>query len=84
MTTTITLDDKARGSFRKFGGRPGQKFIARTDGPSIVLEPVEAENDAGDDWKPTMTLSDLYRNPAELPEGFGKRMPREKVRRVML
>ena len=82
MTTTITLDDKARGSFRRFGGKPGQKFTARTDGPNIVLEPVEAEDESGDDWMPTLTVPELYRATTELPEDFGKRMPTEKVRRV--
>ena len=84
MVTVFKLDDKARGSFRKFGGKPGQKFKARTDGPNIVLEPVDAEDDSGDDWKPTMTVAELYRATAELPEGFGRRMPAEKVRRAKL
>lgn len=59
-------------------------FTARTNGPTIVLEPVEGDDDSGDVWKPKLTLSELYRIKAELPEGFGKRMPSEKVRRVTL
>ena len=84
MTMTITLDDKARGRFRRFGGKPGQKFTARTDGPSIVLELLESDDESGDDWKPTMTVAELYRSVVELPQGFGKRMPTEKIRRVKL
>lgn len=84
VTTTITLDHKARGRFRRFGGKPGQKFIARMDGPSIVLEPAETEEDGNAVWKPTLALADLYRKKAKLPEGPGQRMGAEKVRNVGL
>jgi|JI10StandDraft_1071094.scaffolds.fasta_scaffold52657_3 hypothetical protein len=81
---TITLDEKARGSLRKFGGKPGQKFTARTEGECIVLEPVEAEVDSGENWKPTMSLAELYRDRGSLPENFGVQMNPEKVRGVNL
>ena len=45
---------------------------------------MEAHDESGDDWKPTMTVVKLYRSVVELPESFGRRMPTEKVRRVKM
>lgn len=82
MMATLKLDSKARGSLAKLGGRPGQTYSVRTDGPRIVLEPLVSADLSDDDWKPTRTLKQLMRHAVdELPE-----IPRSKelVRKVKL
>jgi hypothetical protein len=83
MTATLKLDSKARGSLAKLGGRPGQTYTVHTDGPRIVLEPVEPKAKEGKTWKPTVTFDELYEGGA-VPDWEPGRVKPEKVRRIML
>ena len=81
MRQTVILDSQSRVSLARVGGRPGQKLNLRVDGRNYILEsPTQADDD--DDWTPSITLKQLFRNKVAGWEPG--RMPKEKARRVSL
>jgi len=82
MTATITLDGKARGSFRRFGLRARQVFTVKTDGQRLILEPAKPRTP---EERPAAPLAKMRRKggllvgPGKLPGSvYGEAMRAER------
>lgn len=83
MQHTVTLDSKCRVSLARVGCRPGQKLNLRAEGRTYILEVPPQTDDNEDDWRPSITLKELFRNRVDELPPMG-RMRKEKVRKVRL